>query len=49
MVGKSTLQEISTLAIIREISDSDLVIGRSDLKSGVLTIWQKISEIPDGR
>ena len=35
MDGKSTLQQISTLAIIREISDSDLEIGRYNLKSGV--------------
>ena len=30
MVGKSSLQEIATLAIIREISDSNLETGRVD-------------------
>ena len=44
MVRKSTLQKISILAIIQEISDSDLEIGRYDLKSGVSRIiresWQ---------
>ena len=41
MVGKLTLQEISTLAIIWETSDSDLEIGRYDLKSGVSRIIQE--------
>ena len=41
MDGKSTLQQISTLAIIREISDSDLEIGRYNLKSGVSRIIQE--------
>ena len=44
MVGKSSLQEIATLAIIREISDSNLETGRYSLKSGVSRIiresWQ---------
>ena len=30
MVGKSSLQEIATLAIIREILDSNLVIWRPE-------------------
>ena len=38
MVGKSSLQEIATLAIIREISDSNLETGRYDPKSGVSQI-----------
>ena len=38
MDGKSTLHQISTLAIIWEISDSDLEIGRYNLKSGVSRI-----------
>ena len=44
MVGKSSLQEIATLAIIREISDSNLETGRYSPKSGVSRIsresWQ---------
>ena len=44
MVGKSSLQEIATLAIIREISDSNLETGRYGPKSGVSRIiresWQ---------
>ena len=44
MVGKSSLQEIATLAIIREIWDSNLETGRYSLKSGVSRIiresWQ---------
>ena len=44
MVGKSSLQEIATLAIIREISDSNLETGRYGPKSGVSWIiresWQ---------
>ena len=35
MVGESSLQEIATLAIIWEISDSNLETGRYSLKSGV--------------
>ena len=35
MVGKSSLQEIATLVIIWEISDSNLETGRYGLKSGV--------------
>ena len=35
MVGKLSLQEIATLAIIWEISDSNLETGRYSLKSGV--------------
>ena len=38
MVGKSSLQEIATLAIIREISDSNLETGRYGPKSGVSRI-----------
>ena len=38
MVGKSSLQEIATLAIIREISDSHLETGRYSPKSGVSRI-----------
>ena len=38
MVGKSSLQEIATLAIIREISDSNLETGRYSPKSGVSRI-----------
>ena len=44
MVGKSSVQEIATLAIIREISDSNLETGRYSPKSGVFRIiresWQ---------
>ena len=44
MVGKSSLQEIATLAIIREISDSNLETGRYSPKFGVSRIsresWQ---------
>ena len=44
MVGKLSLQEIATLAIIREISDSNLETGRYGPKSGVSWIiresWQ---------
>ena len=51
MDGKSTLQQISTLAIIREISDSDLEIGRYNLKSGVSRIiresWQHFESLQD--
>ena len=35
MVGKSILQEMATLAIIQEISDSNLETGRYGPKSGV--------------
>ena len=35
MVGKSSLQEIATLAIIQEKTDSDLETGRYGPKSGV--------------
>ena len=38
MVGKSSLQEIATLAIIPEISDSNLETGRYGPKSGVSRI-----------
>ena len=38
MVGKSSLQEIATLAIIWEISDSNLETGRYGPKSGVSRI-----------
>ena len=38
MVGKSSLQEIATLAIIREIWDTNLETGRYSLKSGVSRI-----------
>ena len=41
MVGKSSLQEITSLAIIREISDSNLESGRYSSKSGVSRIiWE---------
>ena len=44
MVEKSSLQEIATLAIIWEISDSNLETGRYGPKSGVSRIiresWQ---------
>ena len=40
MVGKLSLQEIATLAIIQEISDSNLDTGRYGTKSGVSwIIW----------
>ena len=38
MVGKSSLQEIATLAIIQEISDSNLETGRYSPTSGVSRI-----------
>ena len=38
MVGKSSLQEIATLAIIGEMSDSNLETGRYGPKSGVSRI-----------
>ena len=38
MVRKSSLQEIATWAIIREISDSNLETGRYGPKSGVSRI-----------
>ena len=38
MVGKSNVQEIAILAIIREISDSNLETGGYDPKSGVSPI-----------
>ena len=38
MVGKSSLQEIATLAITREISDSNLETGRYSPKCGVSRI-----------
>ena len=41
MVGKSSLQEIATLAIIQEISDSNLETGRYSPKSGVFLIIQE--------
>ena len=41
MVGKSSLQEIATLAIIREISDSNLETGRYGPKSGLSRIIQE--------
>ena len=41
MVGKSNVQEIAILAIIREISDSNLETGRYGPKSGVSPIiWE---------
>ena len=44
MIGKSSLQEIATLVIIREISDSNLETRRYSPKSGVSLIiresWQ---------
>ena len=39
MVAKSSLQEIATLAIIREISDSNLETGRYGPKSLVSRIY----------
>ena len=40
-VGKSSLPEAATLAIIQEISDSDLETGRYGPKSGVFrVIWE---------
>ena len=51
MVGKLSLQEIATLAIIREISDSKLETGRYGPKSGVSRIiresWQQCSPFTD--
>ena len=41
MVGKSILQEIATLVIIREIPDSNLETGRYGPKSGVSKIIQE--------
>ena len=41
MVGKSSLQEIATLAIIQEKTDSDLETGRYGPKSGVSWIMQE--------
>ena len=41
MVGKSILQEIATLAIIQEISDSNLETGRYSPKSGVAWIMRE--------
>ena len=41
MVGKSSLQEIATLAIIQEISDSNLETGRYSPKSGVFLMIQE--------
>ena len=41
MVGKSSLQEIATLAIIQEISDSNMETGRYGPKSGVSRIIQE--------
>ena len=38
MAGKLSLQEVATLAIIREISDSNLETGRHGPKSGVYWI-----------
>ena len=38
MVGNSSLQEIATLVIIWEISDSNLETGRYSPKSGVSQI-----------
>ena len=38
MVGKSSLQAIATLAIIGEMSDSNLETGRYGPKSGVSRI-----------
>ena len=41
MVGKSSLQEIAILAIVREISDYNLETGRYRPKSGVSRIIQE--------
>ena len=41
IVGKSSPQEIATLAIIREISESNLETGTYGPKSGVSRIIQK--------
>ena len=41
VVGKSSPQEIATLGIIREISDSNLE------KSGDWEVWSKIWSLPD--
>ena len=41
MVGKSSLQEIAILAIVREISDYNLETGRYRPKSGVSQIIQE--------
>ena len=38
IVRESNLQKMATLAIIREISDSNLETGRNNLKSGVSRI-----------
>ena len=41
MIGKSSLQEITSLAIIRKISDSNLESGRYSSNSGVSPIiWE---------
>ena len=51
MIGKSSLQEIATLAIIREISDSNLETGGYSPKSGVSRIiWEScMTALPSGR
>ena len=43
MVGKSSLQEMATLAITREISDSNLETGRYGPKSEVSRIIRESS------
>ena len=41
MVGKTSLQEIATVAIIREISDSNMETGKYGPKAGVSRIiWE---------
>ena len=42
MVGKLSVQEIAILAIIREISDSNLETGRYGPKSGEMKNNQKV-------
>ena len=41
MVGKTSVQEIAILAIIREVSDSNIETGRYSPKSGVCWIIQE--------
>ena len=41
MVGKTSVQEIAILAIIREVSDSNIETGRYSTKSGVCWIIQE--------
>ena len=42
MVRKSSLQEITSLAIIRKISDANLESGRYSSKSGVSPLFGRV-------